>query len=994
MAGEKEEKREKAVEVKREEAKPDMFDEVFGIDEEKEKAQIKINEMVEEEKEKINRISELRKKYSKKQKAGKPGGEAGEKEAEEEKPAEEAGEEPEEGPGEEAEKEPEKMGEAGGEPARAEETGEEKTPGKKGEKPAEKEKKEKKKQEEKKGEKKPPEKKGMGETPAGEPVETVQFPQKEELKIKPALQFLGGEQGNESFIGRKKSVFEQYKDEAGLFIGEVEEEEFPKNKVLLDSLNPHVIFVCGARGSGKSYAMGVMAEELARNNKNVGVIVIDPVGVFWSMRFPNREKKEVEALGEWGLKPQGLDNICVFIPKGAKKQTPPGTYDDTFSVKPSILTAHDWCLTFGIDRFSPTGLLLEKALHKVRHGYKTTEGKKVQGKGNNYSLDDVNACLSSDAELNSRETGYKSDSIRALVSRFAAAESWGILGVEGTPLNHLSKGGQLTIIDTSFLDDIVTALVIGLLARRTLAARKISMRKEAATRLETARAEDIAEIEIPPTWMFIDEAHTLIPSGTIKTPATDALVEYVKQGRGPGCSIVFATQQPSAIDIKILSQLDIILCHKLVFNDDVKAVFKRMPSIIPHAYKTGNFIKTIPIGSCLVGDRREETSRAFVMKIRPRMSQHEGREAETVEVKKKLSNEKVLELIVGLYWGKLRRMHSVLLKDIEREVGDFNSRYSSSVALEQVVEALREKGGIFDEKHSRFILPEERQKPREEEVEVLAEEKEITEQGTEEAGKAKIPGEKVEAVPAAPSELLLSFAAKMGQKQARKLVLKNAKGKLLGLFGGEERIKDLRLTNVPIYKVEFNYFRDRNAFVQGVLFINSLSGEFLHHEKKSFVESSGLGELYSLSREEIILISYLKKKKPLGEIEKLVPYNERKMKRMLNSLVEKGLVEKEKKNSTEYFSWKMKFDLPSTPLHPLLSSIEKIPLSESDVLLRVKEKYSKKDASELLRKIWPKLVVKKIEEIYWPAYEGILEDDEGNTRSVLIDAVTGKRFSL
>jgi hypothetical protein len=181
------------------------------------------------------------------------------------------------------------------------------------------------------------------------------------------------------------------------------------------------------------------------------------------------------------------------------------------------------------------------------------------------------------------------------------------------------------------LEDNVSALVIGILARRILAARKLSTRKEAAKKFKTMDVDELLEIEIPPTWLFIDEAHTLIPSGNVRTPATTALAEYVKQGRRPGCSLVFATQQPSAIDAKVLSQLDLLITHKLVFDDDIKAVYRRAPTIIPMQYKRSNFIKTMPIGVGMVADRSEETSRAFVMRIRPRMSQHEGREAETSE---------------------------------------------------------------------------------------------------------------------------------------------------------------------------------------------------------------------------------------------------------------------------------------------------------------------------------------------------------------------------
>src|SRR3989338_6331995 len=445
------------------------------------------------------------------------------------------------------------------------------------------------------------------------------------------LKFLEDPEKGNVFIGRKKNIWKKYGYEGALLVGKVVEEEFKERHVYLDSLNPHVVFVCGARGSGKSYIMGVMAEELARKNKNVGTGVIDPVGVFWSMKYPNKEEKELALMPDWGLQPEGLDSLRVFIPEGIKSQTPKETYDATFTMQPSLLTSDDWCLTYGIDRFSPTGLLLEKALKKVELGYENAEGKRVSGRKRSYSLDDIVACLETDAELNSRDKGYKQDSIRALVSRFEAARGWGIFSDRGTQLADISKENQLTVIDTSFLDDNVTALVIGILARRLLAARKLSTRKEAAKKFQESEAGDILESEIPPTWLFIDEAHTLIPSGNLKTPATHALVEYVKQGRRPGCSLVFATQQPSAIDTKVLSQLDVMVTHKLVFDDDIKAIYRRAPTIVPTKYRKPNFLKTIPIGIGLCADRQEETSRAFAMKIRPRMSQHEGREAETVE---------------------------------------------------------------------------------------------------------------------------------------------------------------------------------------------------------------------------------------------------------------------------------------------------------------------------------------------------------------------------
>src|SRR3989344_4558189 len=277
------------------------------------------------------------------------------------------------------------------------------------------------------------------------------------------LTFLADKEKNSVFIGRKASIFKRFGYEAALHIGRVNEKEFENNEVFLDSLNPHVVFVCGARGSGKSYVLGVVAEELAEKNRNVGTIVVDPVGVFWSMKFPNKDEKEIEKLREWGLEPKGLSNIKVFIPFGMMKEVPKSTYNAGFSIQPSLLTGEDWALTFGVDRFSVSGLLLEKALKKVEKGYTQIEThKKIPAKGKEYSLFDLITCLETDSELNSREKGYKQDSIRAIVSRFEAAKHWGIFHEKGTPLSELSREGQLTILDTSFLEDNVTALVNGI----------------------------------------------------------------------------------------------------------------------------------------------------------------------------------------------------------------------------------------------------------------------------------------------------------------------------------------------------------------------------------------------------------------------------------------------------------------------------------------------------------------------------------------------------
>ena len=731
-----------------------------------------------------------------------------------------------------------------------------------------------------------------------------------------------------------------------------------------------------------SYVLGVIAEELAKKNKNVGMIVIDPIGVFWSMKFPNKEEKEIKSLGEWGLLPEGLDNLKVFVPGGIAKEVPKTTYDSTFSLKTSLLTGEDWCLTFGIDRFSPTGLLLEKALQNVSKGYKEIEGKKADKKEDKYSLDDIVHCLESSAELNSREKGFKQDSIRALISRFEAAKAWGIFSEHGTPLSELSKENQLSVIDSSFLDDDVTALVIGVLARRILSARKISTRKEAAQRIKTEDIDRLLEVDIPPTWLFIDEAHTLIPSGNITTPATKSLVEYVKQGRRPGCSLVFATQQPSAIDSRVLSQLDIILTHKLIFDDDIKAVFKRTPTIIPMKYKKPNFIKTLPIGVALTGDRGEETSRAFVMKVRPRMSQHEGRDAETSQMSHMLSSEQVESLMNELIYKKVLKEKSAGKNELINLINTINSKYNSRVDPENVFKELEKKGLVIGSS-SASVKEELIQKE-------IASAKESFEAEKKEEAEEEQPIEPTEEGYTEQTELL-AFPLKIDEKSVLGKIDKIRRKKILGFLGEEEKVESISLKHRTVWKVHYDYFNSKKEFISRIAFIDSVNGEFLHYRQGKFIESRGLSKLKGLNADEVKIIRFLKEPNTKAkDLEKTTHLDQGKIKKVLEKFFVTGLVDKKLlADKIEVYTLMAPIDLPPSPKSDLLESIKELPFVKVQSLAREREHFSKDEIPKLLHLLWPSVLVKKISDVFWPIYSVDL-NFKGIKRTVLLDGLTAQ----
>src|SRR5690606_16050091 len=63
------------------------------------------------------------------------------------------------------------------------------------------------------------------------------------------------------------------------------------SNVYLDASGTRAILVCGKRGSGKSYSLGVLLEELITvGGRNVIPIVIDPMGIFHTMVLRNEKQ--------------------------------------------------------------------------------------------------------------------------------------------------------------------------------------------------------------------------------------------------------------------------------------------------------------------------------------------------------------------------------------------------------------------------------------------------------------------------------------------------------------------------------------------------------------------------------------------------------------------------------------------------------------------------------------------------------------------------------
>jgi hypothetical protein len=398
-----------------------------------------------------------------------------------------------------------------------------------------------------------------------------------------------------------------------------------------------VVLICGKRGSGKSYTLGVIAEELAKLDHFL-VILVDPMGVFWSMGLPVNGAKSPAV------------NILVpgdpaerYSPRALARMQELGVLFSRITLNPAALSAQAWCDLFDLSMSEPLGICLYRAVRacqRKKEGgkWKTEEGK---GKGEDgqgkeeeelrspsstlhspsstlhspFSIRDIMAEVESDGKAADRTR-------EALINRLDMADAWGVFaqacpepGRRDADLESGLKEDHINVLDLSIIDPGLHGLrnlILALLCR-DLFARRIRARRE----------EELGLIPLERRiWLLIDEAHQFAPTGR-SSIAKDVLIRWVKEGRQPGLSFVAVSQQPGAIDTDLLSQCDLLIVHKITAQEDLSAVSKLGQSYIRGDLKV--YIKRIrEPGQVIIVDDHEE--RLWMGQVRERETRHGGSE--------------------------------------------------------------------------------------------------------------------------------------------------------------------------------------------------------------------------------------------------------------------------------------------------------------------------------------------------------------------------------
>lgn len=426
-------------------------------------------------------------------------------------------------------------------------------------------------------------------------------------------------------------------------------EQGPRAKVVLGFAQETVTGVFGQRGSGKSYTLGTIIESLGAKDAdaNIGVnigdravLLLDTLNIYPYSASPVSKIPDASLREKLSKKIAGFEiketdiSTKAYYPEGRKQSFYTSAYE-SFALDTALIRPEDYAHIFDIDLFKdPLGHLLETAFDAIKNkGYSynsaSRKGKKEAGLAEliEYLSDEKNTIDS-----------FERSTVRSLRSRLQSLAQDELFSSPPTSISSIVKTGEVAILLLGRLDPPKRSLVAAILIRQLFNLRSAASEASKTLKLdhtisENERAEALKIIEETPprTLLCIDEAQGYAPPSKAN-PCTSILIQYVKEGRNHGLSLMVTSQQPSAIHADVLSQMDCVIAHRLTVQPDIDAVIRnakgRSPEKISSATQAispHNLFRELEQGQAYIS--HGDATRSFITEIRPRVTAHGGIES-------------------------------------------------------------------------------------------------------------------------------------------------------------------------------------------------------------------------------------------------------------------------------------------------------------------------------------------------------------------------------
>jgi len=366
------------------------------------------------------------------------------------------------------------------------------------------------------------------------------------------------------------------RDTEGAYMGVVKGYDL---RVVLDinTLVQKHVSVLAKTGSGKSYVVGVLMEELIK--RGVPIVVIDPHGEHGSLAKPNNSPHDQSARRRFGVTPRNYgEHIVEYSPDIiANPDAAP------FNIESRNLEVRDVVELLGGEvSNSQMGIL-----HSVV--------RDLKDKGKDYDLTMVLEAVRESAS-NAKWT---------LVSAIESLVSLGIFTGGGTSIESLVQPKKVSILNLKGVSPEVQQTVVSITARRLFEARKLG--------------------KVPPFMLVLEEAHNFAPEKGLATTASGMACRTIaSEGRKFGMGLVVVSQRPAKVDKNVLSQCNTQIILKVTNPNDLKALASSVEGLTGDSEDE---IQRLPVGVAFVSHPR--ISIPVLVEVRPRETAHGG---ESVDV--------------------------------------------------------------------------------------------------------------------------------------------------------------------------------------------------------------------------------------------------------------------------------------------------------------------------------------------------------------------------
>jgi len=340
----------------------------------------------------------------------------------------------------------------------------------------------------------------------------------------------------------------------------------------IDALVQKHICILAKTGGGKSYACGVLIEELLK--KKIPLIIIDTHGEYNSLKKSNKSRKDKKNMERFGV----------------SKKNYAGQIEEFSPVRSSGEIKHLTLSGLNLEAREIIDLLSAK-LSGPQIGVLYQAIKEVKEYKSVYNLRDI-----IDAVNRS-----KSNARWNVIASLESLDSIGVFSDSGTSPEEIVRKSKCTTINLKGVPPDVQDVVVARLTKELFDERKAG--------------------KIPPFLMVVEEAHNYCPERGVGKAVSSAILRTVaSEGRKFGMGLCIVSQRPAKVDKNIISQCNTNIILKVTNPNDLKAIINSVEGLTNQTYKE---IQRLPIGVALISGAGLQMP--VMTEIRTRETSHGGK---------------------------------------------------------------------------------------------------------------------------------------------------------------------------------------------------------------------------------------------------------------------------------------------------------------------------------------------------------------------------------